>query len=180
MNARNLLTGMFLVIATVQGAIALSMSGTSSVTVLAHGPAGLRIEGKSSAVSLEEDASAVTFNVPLAPIDTGIELRNRHLREMLQAEKFPAATLRVSRSEVKFPEEREPAEGNARGDLTLHGQSRPVEVHYRAERSAAGITKVHGSLQFDMRDFAIVRPSYLGVSVAPEVQVDVDLTVEGM
>jgi polyisoprenoid-binding protein YceI len=179
MNARNLLTGMFLVVATVQGAIALSMSGSSSVTVLAHGPAGLRIEGKSSAISLEEDASGMTFNVPLEPIDTGIDLRNRHLREMLQVEKFPAATLRVSRSELKFPREREPAEGNARGELTLHGQSRPVEVHYHADRSSSGTTKVHGSLQLDLRDFAITRPSYLGVSVAPEVQVDVDLIVEG-
>jgi len=30
--------------------------------------------------------------VPLAPIDTGIGLRNRHLRESLEVDKFPDAT----------------------------------------------------------------------------------------
>jgi len=97
MNTRNLLTGFFLVVALLtQGAMALSRTGESSVTVLAHGPAGLRIEGRSSDVSLEEDASVLTFRVPIAPIETGIGLRDRHLRETLEAEKFPAAILWVS------------------------------------------------------------------------------------
>src|SRR5207245_9096853 len=75
MKTRNFLTGAFLLVAVLtQGAIALSRSGESSVTVLAHGPAGLRTEGKSSDVSLEEDASVLTFKVPLAPIETGIGL----------------------------------------------------------------------------------------------------------
>ncbi len=180
MNTRNLLTGFFLVVALLtQGAMALSRTGESSVTVLAHGPAGLRIEGRSSDVSLEEDASVLTFRVPIAPIETGIGLRDRHLRETLEAEKFPAAILWVSRSELTFPKEREPAEGTARGELTLHGQSRPVEVHYRAELGAGGITKVRGSVQLDMRAFEIKSPSYLGVTVAPEVEVKVELAVEG-
>src|SRR5438874_4676409 len=69
MNTRNMLTGFFLVLAVLtEGAIALSSTkGNNSVTVLARGPAGLRIEGKGSEVSLEEDDSALTFKVPLAP-----------------------------------------------------------------------------------------------------------------
>src|SRR5439155_17165487 len=78
MNSRNMLTGFFLVLAVLtEGAIALSSTkGNNSVTVLARGPAGLRIEGKGSEVSLEEDDSALTFKVPLAPIETGISLRD--------------------------------------------------------------------------------------------------------
>ena len=81
MNTRNMLTGFFLVLAVLtEGAIALSSTkGNNSVTVLARGPAGLRIEGKGSEVSLEEDDSALTFKVPLAPIETGISLRDVHL-----------------------------------------------------------------------------------------------------
>ena len=75
MNTRNVVTGFFLVVSVVgQGAIALSRAGESSVTVLARGPAGLRIEGKSSQIDFEEDASALTFKVPIAPIETGIGL----------------------------------------------------------------------------------------------------------
>src|SRR5712664_1103123 len=180
MNTRNVVTGFFLVVSVVgQGAIALSRAGESSVTVLARGPAGLRIEGKSSQTDFEEDASALTFKVPIAPIETGIGLRDRHLRETLEADKFPAAILRVSRSELTFPNEDDAAAGTAQGDLTLHGRSRPVQVRYRAERGAAGVTRVHGSVQLDMRDFEIKSPSYLGVSVTPQVEVTVEMAVEG-
>src|SRR5438132_283537 len=137
MHTRSLFSGMFLLVAVLtEAAIALSHPRESSLTVLAHGPAGLRIEGKSADVLVEEDASALTFKVPIAPIDTGIGLRDRHLREMLEAEKFPDAILRIPLSELTFPKERQPAEGTAKGDLTLRGQSRPVEVHYRAEPAA--------------------------------------------
>src|SRR6267142_1540932 len=180
MNTRNVLTGFVLVVSLVgQGAIALSRAGESSVRVLARGPAGLRIEGKSSQIDFEEDASALTFKVPIAPIETGIGLRDRHLRETLEADKFPAAILRVSRSELTFPNEHDAAEGTAQGDLTLHGRSRPVQVRYRAERGAAGVTRVHGSVQLDMHDFEIKSPSYLGVSVTPQVEVTVEMAVEG-
>jgi len=180
MNTRNVLTGFFLVVSVVgQGAIALSRAGESSVRVLARGPAGLRIEGKSSQIDFEEDASALTFKVPIAPIETGIGLRDRHLREALEAEKFPDAILRIPLSELTFPKERQPAEGTAKGDLTLRGQSRPVEVQYRAELAAGGVTKVQGALQLDIRDFEIKSPSYLGVTVAPVVEVKVELAMDG-
>src|SRR2546422_4821048 len=112
MHTRSLFSGMFLLVAVLtEAAIALSHSRESSLTVLAHGPAGLRIEGKSADVFVGEDASPLTFKMPLAPIDTGIGLRGRHLREMLEAEKVPHAILRVPLSQLTFPQERPPAEG---------------------------------------------------------------------
>jgi polyisoprenoid-binding protein YceI len=181
MILRNLLTGSFLAMALLtQGAIALSCCGErTSVTILARGPAGLRIEGKGSEVSVEEDASTLLFSVPLAPLETGISLRDRHLREILEAEKYPSATLRVSRSALRFPGKHDPAEGTADAELTLHGQSRPVKVHYRAELGTGDITRVRGSFQLDMRDFDITAPSYLGITLAPKVEVRVEVAVKG-
>jgi polyisoprenoid-binding protein YceI len=180
-TTRNLLTGCFLGIALLtQGAMALSCARESStVTVLARGPAGMRIEGRGSEVAVEEDGPALVFKVPLAPLETGIGLRDVHLRETLDAGKYPTAVLRVPRSSLTFPREHEPAEGTADGDLTLHGESRPVKVHYQAERAVDGMIKVRGSLQLDMRDFDIKAPSYLGVTVAPKVEVKVELAVKG-
>src|SRR5207237_6329515 len=151
----------------------------SSLTLRAHGPAGRRTGGTSADVLIREDGSALTFKVPIAPIDTGIGLRDRHLREMLEAEKFPDAILRIPLSELTFPKERQPAEGTAKGDLTLRGQSRPVEVHYRAELAAGGVTKVQRALQLDLRHFESKSPSYLGVTVAPVVEVKVELAMHG-
>jgi len=179
MKLPNLLTGMFLAIAVLTQA-AMAVSGpSSSVTVLARGPAGLRIEGKGSEVVVEEGASAWTLKVPLTHLETGIALRDRHLRELLEAEKYPAAILRVSRSDLSFPKEHEAVEGTVEGELTLHGQLRPVKVHYRAELKPGGLTTVRGSFQLDLRDFDIRTPSYLGVTVAPTVQVEADLAVSG-
>jgi polyisoprenoid-binding protein YceI len=170
MAARNLLASLLLL-----SSIAQERAG--NVTVLARGPGGLRIEGKSTEVSLAEEASVLLFKVPLAPIDTGIGLRNRHLREILEVDKFPDATLRVRRAELEFPKERSPVESQVTGELMLHGHSRPVPVHYRAERRDGGLTRIAGSLQLDMREFEIVPPSYLGVAVSPDVEVAIDLTV---
>src|SRR5512144_1806190 len=141
MNLRNLLTGSFVLAAVVaEAATALSSwRGTpSSVIVVARGPGGLRIEGRGAGVSVEHEASALLFKVPLAPLETGIALRDVQLRTMLEADKYPAAVLRVSRAGLTLPGGHEPVEGTADGDLMLHGQSRPVKVRYRAARDAGG------------------------------------------
>jgi polyisoprenoid-binding protein YceI len=181
MNTRNLVAGFFMVTALLgEGAIAASCPSKGvSVTVLARGPAGLRIEGKGCELSVEEDATALTFKVPLAPIETGIGLRDLHMRELLETEKYPVATLRVARSGLTFPKEHGAVEGTADAELTLHGQSRPVKVRYRAEASEGGVTQVRGSFQLDLRDFDLRAPSYLGVSVAPGVEVIAELAVHG-
>ena len=180
MRTRNLLTGALLLLALLtEGAIALSGYGDrSSVTVLARGPAGLRIEGKGSEVSVAEDGAALTFTVPLAPLDTGMGLRDLQMREILEAEKYPAAVLRVARTSLSFPREHQVTEETVDGELTLHGQSRPVKVHYRAELAGSDITRVSGSLQLDIRDFDIKAPSYLGMTVAPKIEVRVELSVK--
>jgi hypothetical protein len=176
-NTRNRLSAFFLAVAVAtQGAMAASRTDGSSVTVLARGFAGLRIEGRSADVFVEQDSSALTFRIPIASIATGIELRDRHMRDLLEAGKFPAAVLRLPREELKYPTEQKPVEGSVRGELTLHGLSRTVEVKYRAEL-VGGRTRARGALQIDMREFRLRAPSYLGVTVAPEVRVDVEIEV---
>jgi len=174
---RNLISGFFLVAAVItQGSMALSLP-ESSVTIHGHGFGfgGTRIDGKSAAVSVEQNASTLTFTVPIAPIATGIDMRDRHLREILEAEKYPAAVLRVSREELRFPKPGEPARGVVKGELVLHGQSRMVETTYQAQLGATGRTRVRGSLQIDVRDFEIRYPSYLGAGIAPEVEVELEV-----
>ena len=163
----NSLTSFFLLAAVVL---------TGAVTIVARGPAGLRIEGTSAEVSVDEEASALIFKVPIPPIDTGIALRNRHLREALDVDRFPVALLRVRRADLNVPTAAAPTEGTATGELTLHGQSHPVTVHYRAQHGDDGVTRLHGSLRIDLREFGVKLPSYLGVAVAPEVDIEVELT----
>src|SRR2546426_5918314 len=107
MHTRSLFSGMFLLVAVLtEAAIALSHSRESSLTVLAHGPAGVRIEGKSAGGLVEEEASPPTFKMPIAPLDTRIGLRGRHPREMLEAEEVPCSIFPISLSQPAVPQKR--------------------------------------------------------------------------
>ena len=149
-------------------AAALSQ-GKGRASFVASGPAGLKIEGQTEDAAVLSDAEQITVSVPLASLKTGIDLRDKHLRDDLEAEKYPAAELRVKRAALAVPQGAEEVERTCDGDLTLHGQTHPVSFSYKAKRSGDGFD-VEGTLRIDTRDFGIVIPSYLGITVKPEVQ----------
>jgi polyisoprenoid-binding protein YceI len=175
MKLRRLWPAPILLLAVAMGS-ALSLSD-GSVTAVAHGPAGLRIEARTSKIEVSHDGATLVFSAPLTPLQIGIDLRDRHLRQMLETEAFPSASLRVLRADLSLPRDREPSEGVARGELTLHGKSRPVDVRYRAEVVGARITRVRGSFALDVRDFGVTPPSYLGLAVSPMVDIDAELVL---
>lgn len=68
----------------------LARTGEASATFLAVGPAGLEIEGKTSELEVAEADGKIEVAVPLANLDTGIALRNKHMREKyLEVARFP-------------------------------------------------------------------------------------------
>jgi polyisoprenoid-binding protein YceI len=118
------------------------------------------------------------LSVDLATIDTGIDLRNRHLREnyleVAKGEGFDRAVL----SDLRLSE----ADGEGfRGrtafsaTLLLHGARRPVSGtgEIRAEGSAL---QVQASFPLTLTDFGITPPEYLGVGVANRLLVTVRFT----
>ena len=109
--SRLVLTSLFLALALVtEGALAVSWTrGAGSVTVVARAREGMRIEGKGRQISFAQDESALTFRVPLSPLETGISQRDLHLQKLLEADKYPEAILRVPRSELTLPAEQRPA-----------------------------------------------------------------------
>ncbi len=154
----------------------LSTSGDAKVVFKAAGPAGLSFEGKGQDVRLKEEGNSVLVSVRLDGLATGIELRDRHMKEKyLETAKYPTATLEVDKSKIHFPEG-SAVSGSADGKLTLHGVTRPVKVTYHADGDSKK-AKVNGSMRFNMKDFKIEVPSYLGVTVKPTIDVEVKLGV---
>jgi polyisoprenoid-binding protein YceI len=146
----------------------------SEVTFLAHGSLGMRVEGKTGDLSAVEAPEGLEFQVQLATLHTGIDLRDRHMREeYLQVQQYPTARLRIPRSSVPKPG---PSDGTVKGELTLHGRTHPVDVLYHLK--AASGYDVAASMQVDMRDFGIPEPKYMGVSVKPQVEISVDFHVD--
>jgi len=164
---------------SVAGHAALSSSSDAHVGFQAAGPAGMTIEGSTTDLKVSENAGNIVIDVPLANLATGIALRDHHMKEKyLEVPKFPSTTLAVARSALKLPAADGRSEGDAPGTLTLHGQSHPVTVHYEVKGGAAGFS-AKGKFRVNMNDYGISVPSYLGVTVKPDVDVSATFNVAG-
>jgi polyisoprenoid-binding protein YceI len=148
--------------------------GNASVTFNATGTAGLRIEGKTADLQLRDGDGTLTVQVPLENLTTGIALRDRHMKEKyLETTKFPNAELKISRGELKLPSDGSKVEAQANGVLILHGREKPVSFSYRVQRSG-GVYEVSGTLPLNMNEYGISVPSYLGITVKPQIEVLVE------
>jgi polyisoprenoid-binding protein YceI len=161
------------------GHAALSSAMDSNVSFRAAGPAGMKIEGTTPDLTVGDDGANVVITVPLANLSTGIGLRDHHMREKyLEVQKYPVATLTIARAALKFPRGGEQAVADVPGTVQIHGQTRPVSVHYEAKGQGAAFD-ARGGFHLNMNDFGITVPVYLGVTVKPDVDVSASFHVAG-
>ena len=112
----------------------------------------------------------MTVSVPLATLDTGIALRNQHMRDKyLETAKYPNAVFTVPKASLALPNG---GTGDTAGTLALHGKQKPVKVHYVVTKEAAGYA-VSGTTRVNMSEFGIEQPSFAGATVKPDVDVTV-------
>jgi polyisoprenoid-binding protein YceI len=158
---------------------ALTSATDARVSFGATGPAGFKLEGTTSELGVTEGGGNVVVTVPLGNLTTGISLRDHHMREKyLEVGKYPAAILTVARASLKMPAGGESQEADVPGILTLHGQTRPVTVHYSAKADGGNVA-AQGRFHINMNEFGINVPSYLGVTVKPDVDVSATFRVAG-
>lgn len=117
--------------------------------------------------------------VDLRTLDTGIGLRNEHLREnYLEVDKgagFDTATL--SEIDLKgFSPDAPEGKGSFAGLLTVHGATKTVTGAVDVRRVGAGL-RVTASFPVNLPDYSIRKPRYLGVGVKDIVQVEVAFSV---
>lgn len=145
----------------------LSKTGGATAGFKASGPAGLSIDGTTSDVAVADDGSTVTITVNLTNIKTGIELRDKHTKEHLETSRYPTAELKVPRSQLKLPGG---GEGDAKGRMTIHGQTKDVTFHYNASKSG-DTYDIKGTTKVNINEYGIKTPTYMGVGVKPNVGV---------
>jgi polyisoprenoid-binding protein YceI len=150
---------------------------TSAVKFEAAGPAGLKINGEESGVKASEADGKLKLVAPTTQFQTGIGLRDKHLKEAIEADKHPEATLIVDKSAIKFPDSGS-ASGTASGSLTFHGVTRSAPFTYTITKKGAGY-QVHGEFSVNLNDYQVKKPCYLGVCVGDTVKISADLTVGG-
>ena len=167
----------FSLLLTIGGLVRAGVDAPSGAAVRfsMQGTAGLHVDGVTHELLVTKREGSLVFRVPLSGLDTGIGLRNRHMRGYLDVTNFPDAELHIPRKGVAFPSPGKTVESDIRGALTLHGISRPCSIHYRVEQGQPGEYRVHGTTRIDIRDFGIEVPAW-GVRVDPSVGIDVDFT----
>ena len=134
------------------------------------------MEGKTKAVDVKDDGKNLTVTVGLKDLDTGIGLRDSHMRDKyIEVAKFPDAVLVVPLANLK--ESADGAEAEGKGTFTVHGVSKDISFKYKAT-CKAGTCDVEGTAGVNIKDHGINVPSYMGITVKPDITVSVTFQVK--
>ena len=116
-----------------------------------------------------------SFSVDLRTLDTGIDLRNEHLRnsylEVAKGDGFEKAVFSdISLGEVD-PETFQ-GQTSFTGTFLLHGVKRTITGRAEIHRSPTSV-RVEANFPVTLADYGIAKPQYLGIGVKNQVQVKV-------
>jgi polyisoprenoid-binding protein YceI len=160
--------------------------GQGDVRVICPMTIGGSFEAKTAALSGSVIAGANgsrtldgSLAVDLRTLDTGIGLRNEHLREKYlevnKATGFETATLSAIELTGLSPIAPE-GKGSFTGLLTVHGVTKTVAGAVDVRRAGDSL-RVKASFRLDVPDYGIAPPRYLGIGVTDTVQVEVAFDV---
>jgi polyisoprenoid-binding protein YceI len=159
--------------------------GQGDVRVICPMTIGGSFDAKTTALtgSVTGNATGSAFDgslaVDLRTLDTGIGLRNEHLREKyLEVDRgsgFDTAILSEINLTGLSPDVPE-GKGSFTGLLTLHGVRKSVTGSVDVRQAGAGL-RVKASFPVDLPDYSIHKPRYLGIGVKDTVQVEVVFAV---
>lgn len=153
---------------------------TGDAEFLALGrPSFLKIRGKKGKVSgkmvIKENRFSAKLKVLLDDFDTGLNLRNSHMKEnYLETDQFPNATLFISKIPLKkdFINSKS-AELNKipfKGKLKLRGITKVVNGTASLIKKGKKLSG-EASFKFILTDFNMKIPSFKGITVAKEVTI---------
>ena len=133
-----------------------------------------KVSGEVAVVAQESGPLEGAIVVDLRSLQTGIGMRDRHMREnYLEVAKGPEferarlENIKVDKLSGKSP---------FRGTLVLHGERREVTGSVELQPQDGGAYRIQAEFPVRVTDFKIAKPTYLGVGVQEEVQVKIALT----
>ncbi len=145
-------------------------------------PVLIRILGKSDAIcegKVTIDGSKISdssFKLDLSKIDTGIQLRNKHLRQnYLHVDKFPSATFRITKiddlDKQRAGTKKDPSP--VEGELVLHGEKAAVSNGaYQFKGNRVTVT-----FDIDLPTWKVDRPSFMGVHIVDKVHLTIKFDI---
>lgn len=127
---------------------------------------------------IDFDQNLVDFYVDLNTIDTGIRLRNRHMRESyLETDKFPFAEF-TGRLTTEFDFQiAQPQPATVTGTFKIHGVEREIDVEGNIQLVSDGLL-LTASWVVRLEDYNIDRPSVIFYELAEEQKVSISITLK--
>jgi hypothetical protein len=178
MTKGTLLSGLFLSLALGVGVAHAAVKGSGMLAFHAKGPMGLKIDGKGP-LSVSEEGGVIRLTSPLGKLDTGMDMRNDHMRKRMHADKHPTVSFAVERAKLTFPADGQEFSGKAVGTIELNGiPKKDASFSYKAKRTGTSYA-VTGSLGMNVTRHGIKEDDLceMGVCAKPDVVVEVKFTV---
>lgn len=101
------------------------------------------------------------------------KMRKDHAKQELQVKEFPLVTLKVKTSQLSPGNKK-----SGKGELTFHGQTRPVDFTYSAKESGNKV-EVQGNFTISLKKHGIEKPICKAeVCVADAVDVNASFTLD--
>ncbi len=126
------------------------------------------------------DSVTVRVEVDLASLDTGIPMRNKHMRENhLNTDTYPKAVFEGGRILEASGSTLNPGDTvklKLSGRFDLHGVKRTIEVPVDATRAKDGTLQVTTHFEVPLADYKINRPAFLMMKLEPTQHVTVQVT----
>lgn len=138
---------------------------------------GMKLVGTTQDLSCTDDGTRLVFDVKLDTLKTGIELRDKHMTEnYLETAKFPKATLTIDKAKLVLPASGA-QKGKATGILKMRGKSKEVPIAFEITGNQ-GRYNVKATMKVNYKDYDIEVPNYMGVTVKPDLDVEVAFTAK--
>ena len=143
-----------------------------------------KIDGASKKVDgkvriLPTGQAQVMVRVPTESFDSGNSNRDAHMKDTVEAAKFPVIELKAAADGVAMPTSF-PAtvEKTLKGKLSFHGVDKQIELPVKVLFNSANSATATAQLNISMDEFKIERPSLMFVKVDDALKIDVNLTLK--
>ncbi len=141
-------------------------------------PSLLKIKGHGAKLQgdlkIENQIASGTFEIQLDDLDTGIDLRNRHMKEnYLKTNEFPKAVLELE--PIQLPADWAPGKDLStpfKGKLTLKGKTEPINGEFKIQGANLA---TEAAFTIRLSDFDVGVPKYMGITVADTVNASVKI-----
>lgn len=137
---------------------------------------GLKFQGKGEGPtgSVQVDTAVVgTFKFKMDTLDTGIGLRNQHMKEKyLETAKYPYGELKVE-GVTGFKKDSPEGSYPFTGTLTIHSVAKPVTGTVQVQKAGEGL-QIKAEFDTKVSYFSIPLPAYAGVALKDDVKVVVE------